>query len=143
MGDRVLVLDLLRNEIVIFKETAYGKLINEATALRFGGDEVLAVDKWREVLKINANFELANVGIGKAYLAAGENRIAMHYLRLGMNRIYYSLAFRRYRNEILKENLGWILTVGLTLIVGGYVALQVYKRRKRGADTDWGGDRYE
>ncbi|MBO5283587.1 MAG: gluconolactonase, partial [Lachnospiraceae bacterium] len=70
------------------------------------------------------NNELANTGIGKAYLTAGDNKAAMHYLKLGMNRKYYSIAFKRYRNEILKENLSLIMTVVIVLIV----LLIVYKK---------------
>lgn len=127
-GDRILVLDMVRNEIVLFKETTYGALINEAVALRFDGDEVSAVEKWKEVLLLNENFELANVGIGKAYLTAGENKLAMHYLKLGMNRTYYSIAFKRYRNEILKNNLGGIMTGVVVAVVCAFAAIRVRRR---------------
>ena len=76
---------------------------------------------------MDENNELANTGIGKAYLTAGENRLAMKYLKLGMNRKYYSIAWKRYRNEILADNLSYILTGIIVLIV----AWNVYKRWKR------------
>ena len=44
-------------------------------ALRYDGDEASAVALWREVLKLDSNFELAYVGIGKSYLAAGDNKM--------------------------------------------------------------------
>ncbi|MDR0397483.1 MAG: NHL repeat-containing protein [Oscillospiraceae bacterium] len=110
-------LDYVRGDITVFRPTEYGALINEAVGLRFDGDETLAVGKWREALRLNENLELANAGIGKAYLAAGDNRNAMRYLKLGMSRYYYSIAFRRYRNEILKANLGWALTAAAALAV--------------------------
>lgn len=109
-GDRLLVLDAGRAEIYIFSATEYGRLINEAVALRFDGDEALAVDLWRRVLELDENNELANSGIGKAYLSAGDNKMAMKYLKLGMNREYYSVAFKRYRSEFLKQYLGYGLT---------------------------------
>ena len=59
------------------------------------------------VLNIN---ELANTGIGKAYLSAGDNENAMLYLRRGMNREYYSVAFKRWRNERLRNNISFILS---------------------------------
>jgi len=137
--NRVLVLDAVRNELITFNQTLYGELINKAVSLRYDGDEAKAVETWREVLVLNENFELANAGIGKAYLTAGENRIAMQYLRLGMDRQNYSIAFRRWRNDILKENIGWILTI----VVGGifgYVIIRTVVRRRRGdAEVDEGG----
>ena len=36
--------------------------------------------------------------------------MAMKYLKLGMNRDYYSVAFKRYRSEFLKQYLGYGLT---------------------------------
>ncbi|GHV05646.1 hypothetical protein FACS1894217_02880 [Clostridia bacterium] len=130
IGDRIMVLDALRNEIITFQETKYGALINDAVALRYDGDETKAVAKWEEVLLLNENLELANVGIGKAYLTSGDNVKAMHYLKLGMNRNYYSIAFKRWRNDILKDNLNWAFTVIVVLIVGYIVWRQVRKRRR-------------
>jgi len=116
-GDKLLVLDSGRAEIYIFSATEYGSLINQAVALRFDGDEALAVDLWRRVLELDENNELANSGIGKAYLSAGDNKTAMKYLKLGMNREYYSVAFKRYRSEFLKEYLGYGLTAVIAVPV--------------------------
>ncbi len=127
MGDKILVLDSQRAEILTFIETQYGSLINDAVGLRYDGDEVLAVERWKEVLKINSNFELANTGIGKAYLTAGDNKQAMKYLKLGMSKTYYSIALKRYRNEILKDNLGYIFT-GLVVIIGLNQGVKVAKK---------------
>ena len=97
--------------------TQYGRLINEAVSLRFDGDEASAVNVWKQVLELDSNFELAYVGIGKSYLAAGDNKKAMEYLKLGMDREYYSIAYKRYRDDILKDNLSYILTGTMVLIV--------------------------
>jgi hypothetical protein len=133
-SQRLLALDYVRGDITVFEPTAYGALINEAVGLRFDGDETQAVDKWRDVLRLNENLELANVGIGKAYLTAGDNKTAMRYLKLGMNRQYYSIAFKRYRNEILKDNLGWILTAAVSLAMIIAVIRAIKRRKSGGAD---------
>lgn len=130
IGSKILVLDSAFGEITVFEETEYGRLINEAIALRYDGDETLAVDKWEQVLKLDANNELANSGIGKAYLTAGDNVKAMKYLKLGMNREYYSIAFRRYRNEVVSRNLSWMLTTAIVLIAGAVVATKLLKKKK-------------
>ena len=124
IDDQIIVLDSSQGAILSFGETEYGSLINDAVALRYDGDEALAIGKWEAVLKLDENNELANVGMGKAYLTAGDNKAAMHYLKLGMNRKYYSIAFKRYRNEILKENLSLVMTVVIILIA----LLIVYKK---------------
>ncbi|MBN1777798.1 MAG: NHL repeat-containing protein [Clostridiales bacterium] len=130
VGETILVLDAYRAAILVFGETEYGALINEAVALRYDGDETKAVAKWEAVLRLDENNELANVGIGKAYLAAGDNEQAMLYLKRGMNKSYYSVAFKRYRNAILRDNLGIILTVVIALIIGLVVLFQIRRRRR-------------
>jgi tetratricopeptide (TPR) repeat protein len=127
--DKILVLDSYRGEIMSFIATRYGKLINEAVSLRYDGDEASAVAIWEEVLKLDGNFELAYVGIGKSYLASGENKKAMEYLKLGMDREYYSIAYKRYRDDILKDNLGYILTAAAVLVIA-YIVRRIVERNK-------------
>ena len=133
----LLVLDSTRGEIYRFAATEYGSLIDQAVALRHDGDEAQAVELWARVLEIDENNELANSGIGKAYLSAGDNKTAMKYLKLGMNRDYYSIAFRRYRSEILRQYLGPVLTGCVVLLAAVWVFRKI---RSRSADKKEGGD---
>ena len=132
-GDMVMILDSYRGEVLTFKESRYGKLINEAVALRYDGDETLAVEKWQEVLKLDENNELANTGIGKAYLTAGDNKTAMKYLKLGMSRDYYSIAFKRYRNEILRDNMNLFMT-GIVVICIALIVWKKIRNKKKGKE---------
>jgi hypothetical protein len=134
---RMLALDAQRNELLVFEQTRYGELINQAVSLRFDGEEALAVDTWREVLKLHETFELANAGIGKAYLTAGNNEAALHYLRLGMDKRHYAIAFRRYRNEVLRDNIHWLFTGGFILIAG-FAVWKVMRGRKSGKANEGG-----
>lgn len=133
----LLVLDANRGEIHKFAPTEYGALINEAVALRHDGDESLAVGLWARVLELDENNELANSGIGKAYLSAGDNVSAMKYLKIGMNRDYYSIAFKRYRGDILRTYMAPVLT-GLAVVL---VAWWLYRKiRDAGRIGRKGGD---
>lgn len=146
IGDKLVVLDSNRASITCFDPTQYGTLINEAVALRYDGDETLAVEKWQEVLKLNENLELANSGIGKAYLTAGDNLMAMHYLQLAMNREYYSIAYKRYRNEILGKNLKYVLSGILVFVIGFEViskVVEVKEKRKKKDKSSKGGSAVE
>ena len=134
IGGELAVLDATRGEIQTFKETEYGNLINRAVALRDEGDETAAVELWARVLELDENNELANSGIGKAYLTAGDYKAAMKYLKLGMNRDYYSIAYRRYRNEMLTKNASYFLTGILVLIVAVVIVKKVVKKKKGGAE---------
>ncbi|MCR5520550.1 MAG: gluconolactonase [Lachnospiraceae bacterium] len=135
--DEILVLDAGRNVIMNFRQTNYGSLINDAVGLRFDGDEKQAIGKWQEVLRLDENNELANNGIGKAYLTAGDNEKAMHYFELGMNKEYYSIAFKRFRNRILSENLGRILTCVIALIIVRII-FKLIRNRKKGIKREEG-----
>ncbi len=131
IDDELLVLDAYYGAIMRFSATEYGRLINEAVGLRFDGDETQAIGIWQQVLKLDENNELANSGIGKAYLTAGDNKTAMKYLELGMNRKYYSVAWKRYRNEILTENMNLFMTLLGVVIVGTLVYKKWLKARIR------------
>ncbi|HKL99418.1 MAG TPA: gluconolactonase [Mobilitalea sp.] len=137
VGNTIIVLDAYRAEILTFIETEYGNLINEAVGLRYDGDETKAVQLWEKVLKLDENNELAYVGIGKAYLTSGDYVKAMDYLKRGMSNEYYSIAFRRYRNEILKDNMSFILT-GLVLFVGMITIGRHIYRKKKGIKSERG-----
>lgn len=138
VGNEIIVLDAYYGAIMRFAETSYGSLINEAVGLRFDGDETEAIDKWQEVLRLDGNNELANTGIGKAYLTAGDNRLAMEYLELGMNRKYYSIAWKRYRNELLAKNMNIIMTVIVVLIIAWVVYRKLRKKKKSKAAGEGG-----
>lgn len=133
IGGRIAVLDATKGAILCFKETEYGRLINEAVSLRYDGDEAEAVALWERVLELDENNELANTGIGKAYLTAGDYEKAMYYLEIGMARDYYSIAFKRYRNEILTKNASWFLTGAVVLLVIWF-GYKGWKKRKKGED---------
>ncbi|MCR5149206.1 MAG: gluconolactonase [Eubacterium sp.] len=137
VNDEILVLDSGHNAILKFKETNYGRLINEAVGLRFDGDEKEAIYKWQEVLRLDENNELANNGIGKAYLTAGDNKKAMKYFKNAMNRKYYSIAFKRYRNEFLANNMGKIMS-GLIIFIVFIVVFKKIRAKKSGKKREEG-----
>ena len=133
IGGKIVVLDATKASILCFVETEYGRLINEAVALRYDGDEAEAVALWERVLELDENNELANTGIGKAYLTSGDYEKALYYLELGMAREYYSIAFKRFRNQLLTDNANWFLTGAAVLLVLWF-GFKAWKKRKQGED---------
>jgi hypothetical protein len=51
-----------------------------------------------------------------------------------MNRTYYSVAFKRYRNDILKEHLGVILTVIVVIALALYIWNTIKQKGERKGD---------
>lgn len=123
LGEDLIVLDAGNNAILSFEPSHYGSLINQAVEQRYLGDETETVALWQEVLKLDANNEMAYIGIGKSHLANGDNGLAVEYLSRGRDRNYYSIAYRRYRNEIMQDNFNLIMTV----IVAGVVLYMIYR----------------
>ena len=97
----------------------------------------MAVGLWKKVLNLDENNELAYVGIGKAYLTSGDYVNAMDYLKRGMSNEYYSIAYRRYRNNVLKDNMSFMLT-GLVLLVAGVIIGKRIYRKKKGISGEGG-----
>lgn len=139
--ETVLVLDAESKTILVFETTEFGKAVNTATELYLNGivqDEYLldengniALDAegspivkqygaetyWQQVVKMNTNYELAYLGIGKALLMRGEYKEAMSYFKLAHNATYYSKAYSEYRDQILSKNFSWIMTAIILLVV--------------------------
>lgn len=117
IDDKLLVMDRGKNNIVVFRPTEFGSAIHRAVTLHYNGDDAEAVDVWKDVIRINTNYDIAYVGIGKSLLMEKKNKEAMEYFKLGMQRKYYSIAFKRYRREIMQEHFGTFLSVLVTVIV--------------------------
>lgn len=123
IGEKLLVLDSQLGRITVFRPTEYARYIHAAMRAYNDGHYLLSEQMWREVLRLNANFDLAYKGIGKAYLREGDYRSAMQLFRLSHDRSGYSEAFRMLRYEAISRYLGPLLTVSVL----GLVALYVFR----------------
>lgn len=128
-GENLLVLDRGKNNIVIFKPTLFGRSVNQATILHYNGNDTEAVEVWKEVIKMNTNYDVAYIGIGKSLLMEKDNKTAMEYFKLGMQRKYYSVAFKRYRKEVLQDQFGTMMTTFIVLLAA-FVSFRIYKNWK-------------
>ena len=126
-GERVYVLDRLKNNITVFEPTEYGALVRQAVLAYDLGNYSEAEQLWKQVLRRNANSTLAYNGIGKALAQENRYEEAMQYLRLSGDRYSYSRSFGKNRLELVR-NYG-------VYAIGGIVALAVimaiYKRLRK------------
>lgn len=140
LGDDIVVVDKGSRSLIRFQVTKFGALINEATELYNQGLVIEAESIWRDVLKMNSNYELAYVGIGKSLLRQEKYQEAMENFKMGNNKTYYSKAFQGYRDEFLEENFSIIMT-SLVVIVVAFGAYKTFRYLKRRQDRDAeGGD---
>ena len=92
--------------------------IYAANSAYIRGDYDGSADTWREVLRFNANYNMAFRGIGRALLRQGAYREAMDYFEMAHDRPNYGRAFRLYRKEWVEKNIWWVfLAIALLLIV--------------------------
>lgn len=123
-GDLLIVLDQGTKSIEIFGPTKFGELINEAVRLQYLGEFEASYEIWQEVAKLNSNYEIAYIGIGKSLLNERKYREAMYYFKLGHDKKYYSKALEGYRKELLDRHFNWIMT-GAAIIVVAVIAMPV------------------
>jgi len=129
-GDDLLILDRGTKTIVVYQLTEFGAYVNQAIAYHEAGEFEKAAEVWKEVVKINSNYEIAFNGIGKLLLRQEKYKEAMEYFKLGHDTYYYSKAFKGYRNEIIKDNFGLIMgtIVGGAALAIGYKVYSTYKK---------------
>ena len=141
-GDEyVLVLDQGSKSLLVYETTEFGKLVNEATSLYLNNKIDQAKLVWEDVVKMNSNYELGYIGIGKSILrdANSENdkdlqlakyKEAMEMFELGHDKKYYSDAYKQYRNILIKDNFSIMMT-GFVLVLAFTVTLKVFKAKQK------------
>lgn len=133
-GDNILIVDRDYNQITVFEPTRFGTLVNQAEALHSMGKDEEAAGLWQEVLRLNANYEIAYIGIGKSLLRQHKDKEAMKYFKLGYGKKYYSKAFGFYRRDFITEHFGTIITGLISLFILLFfvypITRNVIKRRR-------------
>lgn len=109
MGKDLFVLDRNEGSVTVFTPTEYGNLIYQASEQYLKGDYDGSADTWREVLKLNANYNLAFIGIGRSLLRQEHYTEAMEYFEMAHDRENYGRAFRLYRKGWVEENIWWVV----------------------------------
>ncbi|KYG34344.1 NHL repeat-containing protein [Alkalihalobacillus trypoxylicola] len=130
LGEQIIVLDKGNHRLTVFEPTEFGKHVNQAVQFYNEGDDEGSAEYWQKVLRLNANYEVAYVGIGKALLMEGLNREAMNYFENGHSRSYYSKAYKRYRQEVLREYFGVGMTV-VVLIIGVTIIYMIRRSQRK------------
>lgn len=131
LGDDLLVLDRKSRTMIVYRLTDFGRAVNEAVGYHVRGEFDQAAVIWEDVLKLNTNYEIAYNGIGKYLLREGRYREAMDYFNLGHDQYYFSKAFKEYRNQMIKDNFGYIVLVAV-LLGGTWIGLKVRKTYRKG-----------
>lgn len=138
-GENVLVLDQGNCAILRFELTDFAKSVNRATEYQFYGDTINAANEWSNVIAANPNYQLAYVGVGKTLLEDGRYQEAMAYFELGDDVAYYSRAYKKYRDDLIKEYFPYVLYGGLALAVV-LIGVKIAKNAKKKKNPDLEGE---
>ena len=129
MGNDLFVLDQNEGAITVFVPTEYGNLIYSANEAYLKGDYDGSADLWRDVLKMNANYNLAFIGIGRSLMRQENFTEAMDYFKMAMDRDNYGRAFRQWRKIWVEENIGWLVAVLAVIIIIPMVLRSIKKKK--------------
>ena len=130
MGNDLLCLDENDCSVTVFTPTEYGNLIYQASDQYLRGDYDGSADTWREVLRFNANYNLAFIGIGRALMRQENYKEAMDYFRMAYDRDNYGDAYRYYRKELIEDNVIYLVIAIVALLVVPLIVRQVKKMKE-------------
>lgn len=116
LGTKMLVVDAA-GYLTQYQPTEYGTLIHEAIDYYNLGYYEQSEEKWREIIRLNSNYDQAYSGIGLSYLRRDQYEQAMHNFRTGENRTNYSAAFMYYRRDVITENFSYILFLFFAVLI--------------------------
>lgn len=134
MGRDLIVLDSQDSSITLFTPTTFGSLIFDAIEQFQDGHYEESGETWKEVMKLNGNYDLAYIGIGRSLYRQEQYREAMEYFKLKWDDDNYSKAFKYYRQEWIEEHIGAIFAVVFLVLVVP-IAIGKIKMLKREIDT--------
>lgn len=127
-GNSIYVIDGSKNDITIYSETTFGKLMHEAVELYDEGLYVEAKPIWQEVINRDGGYPMAYFGLGKAALKEGEYNKALDYFETAYDQDDYDKAFKYAREDWIEKNFTTVVIVLAVIIVYLIVLGQLHKR---------------
>ncbi len=112
----ILILDRINCNIQVFEPTEFIQLVHQATSAYNDGDYAGSYELWRQVLAIDENYDLAHVGIARAYYKQEQYKLSMEESKLVGDRDTYTMAFDEYKYVVLRENFLLIILIAAAII---------------------------
>lgn len=129
-GERLYVVDSIKNSVSVFRITDYGKKLMAASLLTNAGEYEKSKEVWSEVLAEDANCQAAYNGLAKALMTTRKYSEALEMAKKAENTELYGEAFVKVRAEFFDKH--FYLVAGLaTAAVLIIAALVVIKRKKK------------
>jgi DNA-binding beta-propeller fold protein YncE len=127
--DRIFVLDKSTNALTVFRRTTFGNKVQEATMLYNEGFYQESMTPWNDVLRMDSNFGLAYIGIGKAQLQSEDFQAAMQNFRIAGYVAGYDEAYGEYRTQRMRSGFTFFAVLAL-LLAAAFLAFRIPRLRQ-------------
>lgn len=129
-GDKIIVADANSNNITVFLINEYGKQVKELDELTLNGEYDKIQEGWLDVLKQDANSQLAYSGIAKSYLEEEDYQSALKYAKMGYDKKTYAVAFEYVRKDFISDNFTWLFLIIVVVVIGAIAIMFITNKRK-------------
>lgn len=126
-SNRVVVADRQAHSITVMKPTNYASAIFEAVKLEAEGNREASVSYWQQALAMNNNCNVAKDALGRQLYWGGDYEGSQALLGEILRTDYYSMAFEKTRENLIRTYAPTVVVVLAVLIV----ALTVFRRVRR------------
>lgn len=116
-GDDLLVLDRTYATVTVLRPSTFGANVRTGESLYSEGKYNESLPYFEAVVSECMNYEFGYQGIGKAQYMAGEYEAAMDSFYLAHSQGDYSMAFKMYRGEVMRDMTVPAVIVVIALIV--------------------------
>lgn len=142
IGDNIAVLDSNYNSITIFAETQFAKDVHQAVLLHNQGKYLDAMPLWQNIAKQDKYYDLANIGLGKAYEELGQYNKALDSFYMANDKEDYSDALYAARSDKMRAIFPAFLAVLGALLIAGMIVSYVRRNKKTEEFAEIGKFRY-
>lgn len=142
IGDNIAVLDSKYNSITIFAETQFAKDVHSAVLLHNQGKYLDAMPLWQNIAKQDKYYDLANIGLGKAYEELGQYDKALDSFYMANDKEDYSDALYASRSDKMRAVFPAFLAVLGALLIAGMIVSYVRRNKKTEDFAEIGRIRY-
>ena len=123
--DKMLLLDNSAKSFTTYRRTKYGDILIQALSHQNKRQYDVAVEDWTEILKRNANYDAAYIGIGQSLYRSGQYDESITYFKAAYDTTNYEQSYKEIRKDWISK---WLLLIplGVAAIAVGWIFFMKY-----------------